>query len=524
MDKLSISSSNKLLILDCRNLEASQIIPDIKILHEDIMRDSIKAVWLDTTSSRFIEIKERLKKLSMATSMFHLMKLSLQARETDLQEAQKTSQLIASIPTVMEDLPNLSQNHPGLVRYIRLACKQAPISSMNPQPSTGVKRKNADCYGDGRRAKRSTFNTLGNFSLSKSKCYMCRCHSDLDRLCSDCMALNDHYLTTQVDLIGRKAIVTGGRIKIGFETVLRLLRDGCQVTATTRFPLDALKRYQDLRDYSMWKDRLKIAYLNLEDFESIKTFLDHVQGTMDHLDILINNAAQTIHRPLGFYQQFEAMEAAEVQDRACLSIPRPKNAASQMRSLSWSIKETTNNKVHFPHNQLDEHGQPLDLRPRNSWTYNLDEVPLQEMLQVLAINTVGPFILTSQLKPLLRKSPFQRKFVINVSAMEGQFSRHNKGQRHPHTNMAKAALNMMTRTSGLEFQLDGIFMTAVDTGWVTDERPHAQAVYEADRGFTVPLNCRDGAARVYQPVIHGLSPENQPYFAVFLKNYKVHPW
>ena len=92
------------------------------------------------------------------------------------------------------------------------------------------------------------------------------------------------------------------------------------------------------------------------------------------------------------------------------------------------------------------------------------EVPIQELLQVLAINSVGPFILTSQLKPMLVKSPNESKFVVNVSAMEGQFSRIHKGHHHPHTNMAKAALNMMTRTCGLEFEMDGIYMTSVDTG------------------------------------------------------------
>lgn len=100
---------------------------------------------------------------------------------------------------------------------------------------------------------------------------------------------------------------------------------------------------------------------------------------------------------------------------------------------------------------------------------------MTELLQVLTVNAVGPFLLTSQLKSLLTGSPRTRKFVVNVSAMEGQFSRISKGHRHPHTNMAKAALNMMTRTSGMEFVMDGIYMTAVDTGWVTDERPFHQA-------------------------------------------------
>ena len=109
--------------------------------------------------------------------------------------------------------------------------------------------------------------------------------------------------------------------------------------------------------------------------------------------------------------------------------------------------------------------------------------------------------------------------------MEGQFSRISKGHRHPHTNMAKAALNMMTRTSGLEYQMDNIYMTAVDTGWVTDERPFHQAAHESEvKAFVVPLDCVDGAARVLHPIWHGLQDQNQPYFSVFLKDFKVHPW
>jgi NAD(P)-dependent dehydrogenase (short-subunit alcohol dehydrogenase family) len=110
--------------------------------------------------------------------------------------------------------------------------------------------------------------------------------------------------------------------------------------------------------------------------------------------------------------------------------------------------------------------------------------------------------------------------------MEGQFSRVSKGHRHPHTNMAKAALNMLTRTAGLEYQMDGIYMTAADTGWVTDKRPFRQAAHEAEtKGFAPPLDCKDGAARVYHPILEGIiDEEKKPFLAVFLKDFKVHPW
>jgi NAD(P)-dependent dehydrogenase (short-subunit alcohol dehydrogenase family) len=100
------------------------------------------------------------------------------------------------------------------------------------------------------------------------------------------------------------------------------------------------------------------------------------------------------------------------------------------------------------------------------------EVDAMELLEVQLCNQTAPFILVSRLRPAMASSRARRKYVVNVSAMEGQFSRQYKGPGHPHTNMA-AALNMLTRTSAGEMlEQDGILMTAVDTGWITDERPH----------------------------------------------------
>ena len=173
---------------------------------------------------------------------------------------------------------------------------------------------------------------------------------------------------------------------------------------------------------------------------------------------------------------------------------------------------------------MDADKQQIDLRGFNSWKYSLCDVPLKEMFDVLTVNTLGPFILISKLKHLMVQSPNNLKFIVNVSAMEGQFHRKSKPFYHPHTNMAKAALNMLTRTSGVEFRKDNIYMTAVDTGWVTDERPFHQAMYEQAKGFQVPLDTIDGASRVYHPIAKGLTEKEEPYFAVFLKDYKPSPW
>ncbi|GAC1476978.1 MAG: hypothetical protein NVS1B16_07810 [Pseudarthrobacter sp.] len=172
---------------------------------------------------------------------------------------------------------------------------------------------------------------------------------------------------------------------------------------------------------------------------------------------------------------------------------------------------------------IDAGGLVPDLATINSWTQVVDEVDPLEMLEVQLCNVTAPFLLVSRLRDAMRRSTAHRKYIVNVSAMEGQFSRAYKGPGHPHTNMAKAALNMMTRTSAKEMlDADGILMTAVDTGWITDERPHFTKVRLMEEGFHAPLDLVDGAARVYDPIVMGENGEDQ--YGVFLKDYKPSPW
>jgi NAD(P)-dependent dehydrogenase (short-subunit alcohol dehydrogenase family) len=164
-----------------------------------------------------------------------------------------------------------------------------------------------------------------------------------------------------------------------------------------------------------------------------------------------------------------------------------------------------------------------DLQRTNSWTQTVSEVDPLELLEVQLCNSTAPFLLVSRLRPSLAASPARRSYVVNVSAMEGQFSRRYKGAGHPHTNMAKAALNMLTRTSAAEMlETDGILMTAVDTGWITDERPHDEKLRIAAEGWHAPLDLVDGAARVYDPIVRGEAGED--LHGVFLKNFAPHPW
>jgi NAD(P)-dependent dehydrogenase (short-subunit alcohol dehydrogenase family) len=172
----------------------------------------------------------------------------------------------------------------------------------------------------------------------------------------------------------------------------------------------------------------------------------------------------------------------------------------------------------------DQDLQQVDRRAVNSWRLTLEDVPVPELLEVHLVNAIAPFILTSRLKPLMARERTDAKHIVNVSAMEASFSRNKKTDKHPHTNMAKAALNMMTRTSAPQYAREGIFMNSVDTGWVTDEDPAELAARKiTEHRFHPPLDIVDGAARIVDPIIDGINT-GEHVWGQFLKDYRSIPW
>ena len=354
------------------------------------------------------------------------------------------------------------------------------------------------------------------------RCYVCKnlyqdCHAFYHLMCAECGKFNHRKREQRCDLNGRVALLTGGRIKIGFELALKLLRDDARVIVTTRFPNDAFQRFAAQADAHEWQHRLSLHGLDLRHIPSVQAFIDDLKLREPHLDILINNAAQTISRPPAFYQHlFEAEH---------LALPNAQDTVqSSMQFFAQAALELPAASQYFPAGVFDQDGQQLDARPVNSWLQKLAEVGTRDLLEVQLVNAIAPFMLCSQLKPLLLRSPNPRRFIINVSAMEGQFNRTAKGVYHPHTNMAKAALNMLTRTSAADCAKDQIFMNSVDTGWVTDENPLPKAQRLREQGFFTPLDHIDGAARIYDPIARGMNETETPVFGAFLKDYAPHPW
>ena len=366
------------------------------------------------------------------------------------------------------------------------------------------------------------------------RCYICKrnytqIHFFYHSLCPNCAEYNYQKRTQRTNLTGRVALVTGGRIKIGYQVALRLLRDGARAIVTTRFPYDCAHRFSLEADFEQWCDRLQIHGLDLRNISAVEAFVHHLRQTETTLDILINNAAQTIKRPKAFYQHLldqeqNVLERLSREAQALLSGNECGTSLLETQTeLSQDLPALIN--PYFPLQTFDADGQQIDLRPINSWLLKLDQVSPIELVEVQLVNAIAPFILNSQLKPLLMRSPFERRFIINVSAMEGQFNRDSKTSYHPHTNMAKAALNMMTRTSASDYAQDNIFMNSVDTGWITDENPYPKkTAMQTEQGFYTPLDIIDGMARIYDPIVQGIENPDTPMFGYFLKDYLPYPW
>ncbi len=467
---------------------------------------------------------------------------------------------------VLAELHHLDEKHPDFIavrratahmfksaKKARRAEKRAEIADADRAVVAATATGAPDRIDDETRGiplSTSTAEPSAGTLLKSRACYICKTHytrvdAFYHQLCPQCAALSHAKREARTDLTGRRALLTGGRAKIGMYIALRLLRDGAHTTITTRFPRDAVRRFAGLPDAPDWLHRLRVVGIDLRDPAQVVGLAEEVAAA-GPLDILINNAAQTVRRSPGAYAPLAEAELAPLPDgplpelltfghtnnahpqalaASVASHPILSAAASRADELTATALAAGSSSLQrlAAGTAIDAGGLVPDEHHVNSWTQHVEEVEPLEMLEVLLANATAPFLLISRLRPSLAASTARRKYVVNVSAMEGVFSRRYKGPGHPHTNMAKAALNMLTRTSAGEmFETDGILMTSVDTGWITDERPHFTKVRLAEEGFHAPLDLVDGAARVYDPIVQGEA--GLDLYGVFLKDYRPANW
>ncbi|MFG2289580.1 SDR family NAD(P)-dependent oxidoreductase [Streptomyces sp. NPDC048595] len=472
------------------------------------------------------------------------------------------SERMAVCLSVLEELDALPLDHPdaiairrataGIYRKVkqrrrqeRRAAKTANDKAVTAATATGAPDR-IDDETQGLALASSVTTEIAGILQRPRSCYTCKSrYTEVDafyhQLCRPCAQENRARRDARTDLTGRRALLTGGRAKIGMYIALRLLRDGAHTTITTRFPNDAIRRFKAMPDSAEWLHRLKIVGIDLRDPAQVLALADEVSA-QGPLDILINNAAQTVRRSPEAYGQLLAAESAPLPagelpaslvlgnfgSGAPAALPAASAAgqggltAEDVTALALTTGSTSLARIEAG-TAIDAGGLVPDLHATNSWIQKVDEVDPVELLEVQLCNMTAPFLLVSRLRPAMAAAAARRKYVVNVSAMEGQFSRGYKGAGHPHTNMAKAALNMLTRTSAREMlETDGILMTAVDTGWITDERPHPDKMRLAEEGFHAPLDLVDGAARVYDPIVRGELGED--LFGCFLKDYAPSAW
>ncbi|MFG2602730.1 SDR family NAD(P)-dependent oxidoreductase [Streptomyces sp. NPDC048514] len=470
---------------------------------------------------------------------------------------------------VLEELDRIDVDHPDAIkvrratshiyrtvkqrrRQERRAAKTAHDRAVTEATATGsAERIDDETEGILPSSKIESGKIAGILQRPRS-CYTCKGrYVEVDyfyhQLCPDCAAVNRDKRDARADLTGKRALLTGGRAKIGMYIALRLLRDGAHTTITTRFPKDAIRRFKAMEDSADWMHRLEVVGIDLRDPAQVVALADQL-AEAGPLDILINNATQTVRRLPSAYAALVEGESAplpagelpahhvigafnsgavgELGGSAALPIGISGLDAQKVADLAL-VAGNASVARHLDGTAIDAGGLLPDVVESNTWVQTIEQISPVELLETQLCNYTAPFILISKLRPAMAdaaaKATSGRSYVVNVSAMEGVFGRGYKGAGHPNTNAAKAAMNMVTRTSGEEmFQADGILMTSVDTGWITDERPHYDKLRLAEAGFHAPLDLVDGAARVYDPIVRGEAGED--LYGVFLKDYAPGKW
>ncbi|KAF8078304.1 hypothetical protein FPV67DRAFT_1603874 [Lyophyllum atratum] len=389
-----------------------------------------------------------------------------------------------------------------------------------------------------------------------SKCYIClflltSAHPLYPALCVPCGNFNTASsalsLPPQFNLISKTALVTGARVNLGYHVALRLLRCGCSVVITTRYPHDAEVRYLAESDSEAWKDRLCIVGADFRTAKDVFALVGVVKGRLrdwgtEKLDLLINNAAQTLtDQAETEVKSGEREQQLRLQGTGNLVIDA--GYQPRLRGGIGAIKYDFHDHHHIDglpsvddttKAVLDEENRELIKPVKSSWTQKLNEIPYEDVISAHSINTFVPLILMRELLPIMSlpsvspsPSPSSASakpsaYIINVSSREGipecRPSHRAKAGHHVHTNMSKAALNMLTETeAGEAWRSARVAVNSVDPGYMSADPEWMEMSGLSDKNC--PIGWEDGAARVLWPVAMG--EKGTPVWGRFLKHFQT---
>ncbi|KAH8660581.1 hypothetical protein BX600DRAFT_482372 [Xylariales sp. PMI_506] len=465
-----------------------------------------------------------------------------------------TPPAVEEIDAAIKVLKNLKDNTVGHIRVINQVIRLI-------QAHFDVKRDDDDSHS---RTEVGLLHQRSQPWADQRYCYICRLslaepHRIYTSMCQPCgdfnLAGSSISLPDSLDLTSKSALVTGARINLGYHTALRMLRCGARVVVSTRYPNDAAVRYSGEMDFASWKDRLKIVGA---DFRTARDAFALVAATraalsewgVSTLDILVNNAAQTLtdsirkeerainleHRyqkhadETGFLLHHRGVPQYEARIRGGTAPLALYGMPQKLLIGNGPVDQT----MTLPHDVKDDGRTDLEPYFKSSWVQTLSEIPYEDVISAHAVNTFVPLILCRELLPLMgsmqnmsqegqgkerhNKQSKPLGYIINVSSREGIFetaAEHSaKNGKHVHTNMSKAALNMITHTEAAPAWADRrVAMNSVDPGYMS-AAPEMDGMFGGQR----PLGWEDGAGRVLWPVARG-ETDGKSVWGRFLKHY-----
>ncbi|EAU82046.1 dehydrogenase [Coprinopsis cinerea okayama7 len=401
--------------------------------------------------------------------------------------------------------------------------------------------------------------------LKHKLCYICRykvrhTHRLYPSLCNPCGEFNISSsalsLPPNLALDGKTALVTGGRINLGYHTALRLLRCGAKVIVSSRYPFDAEQRYLAEADAELWKGRLKIVGADFRSAKDVFALVGTVKRCCHEwkdgsdspaLNILINNAAQTLTDSVE--KEAESIrregEFESRQDGAGLVTGATYQARVRGGYQGYLMASNSSSRLiegseeAMVGSELVSNGDSALAVPtiKSSWTQTMSEIPYEDVISAHSVNTFVPFILLRELLPLMgrsksstststsSKSSIPSGYIINVSSREGLFEKNPKSTAknglHVHTNMSKAALNMLTETeASTAWQKYKVAINSVDPGYMSAD-PMFMEMLGRDTTTVegqCPIGWEDGAGRVLWPIAKG--EKGEAVWGRFLKHFK----